>query len=192
MGLQVLPVAVEQAVRALFARAGAAAPCVLFFDEFEALAPRRGNDNTGVTDRVVNQLLTFLDGVEGRAGVYVMGATSRPDMIDPALLRPGRLDRQLYLGFPDADERAAILAALSRRMPLAPEARAALPAVAGAEGAGLLTGADLQALLGTAQLNAVHQALSGWGVGEGGRGNGAPVAAVEVTERHLWEALDAT
>eukprot|EP00953_Heterococcus_sp_UTEX-ZZ885_P027590 14785-Heterococcus_DN1.PRE.4 len=86
----------EQAVRALFARAVAAAPCLLFFDEFEAVAPRRGSDNTGVTDRVVNQLLTFLDGVEGLVGVYVLAATSRPDMIDPALLRPGRLDKQLY------------------------------------------------------------------------------------------------
>lgn len=174
----------EQAVRALFARAGAAAPCVLFFDEFEALAPRRGNDNTGVTDRVVNQLLTFLDGVEGRSGVYVMGATSRPDMVDPALLRPGRLDRQLYLGFPDARERAAILCALSRRMALTPEAQGLLPAVAEAEGAELLTGADLQALLSTAQLNAVHEALRGGGLGAG--------AAVKVTGRHVWEALETT
>ena len=88
----------EAAVRALFARAAAASPCLLFFDQFESLAPRRGSDNTGVTDRVVNQLLTFLDGVEGRSGVYVLAATSRPDMIDPALLRPGRLDKQLYCG----------------------------------------------------------------------------------------------
>ncbi|CAN0364833.1 unnamed protein product, partial [Laminaria digitata] len=102
----------EQAVRSLFARAASAAPCVLFFDEFEAVAPRRGNDNTGVTDRVVNQLLTFLDGVEGRDGVYVLGATSRPDLIDSALLRPGRLDRQLYCGFPDELEREDILHAV--------------------------------------------------------------------------------
>ncbi|CAM9578627.1 unnamed protein product, partial [Hapterophycus canaliculatus] len=103
----------EQAIRSLFSRAASAAPCVLFFDEFEAVAPRRGNDNTGVTDRVVNQLLTFLDGVEGRDGVYVLGATSRPDLIDSALLRPGRLDRQLYCGFPDEAEREDILRAVS-------------------------------------------------------------------------------
>ncbi|CAM9478899.1 unnamed protein product, partial [Phaeothamnion confervicola] len=109
----------EAAVRSLFARAASAAPCVLFFDEFEAVAPRRGNDNTGVTDRVVNQLLTFLDGVEGRAGVYVLAATSRPDMIDPALLRPGRLDKQLYCGFPDAAGRLEVLRAVARRLPLA-------------------------------------------------------------------------
>ncbi len=69
----------EQAVRDLFARGAAAAPCIVFFDEFDAVAPRRGNDSSGVTDRVVNQLLTFLDGVEARSGVYVMTATSRPD-----------------------------------------------------------------------------------------------------------------
>ena len=77
----------EAAVREVFGKAAAAAPCCLFFDEFDATAPKRGHDGTGVTDRVVNQLLTFLDGVEGRSGVYVMAATSRPDMIDPALLR---------------------------------------------------------------------------------------------------------
>ena len=70
-------------------RAQCAKPCVLFFDEFESIAPRRGHDSTGVTDRVVNQLLTQMDGVEGLDGVYVLAATSRPDLIDPALLRPG-------------------------------------------------------------------------------------------------------
>jgi peroxin-1 len=71
----------------------------VFFDEFEALAPRRGQDNTGVTDRVVNQLLTFLDGVEGKAeGVYVLAATSRPDLLDLAILRPGRLDKHIMIG----------------------------------------------------------------------------------------------
>ena len=65
------------------------------------MAPRRGHDSTGVTDRVVNQLLTQLDGVEGLEGVYILGATSRPDLIDPALLRPGRLDKSLYCGMPD-------------------------------------------------------------------------------------------
>ena len=144
----------------------------------------------------MNQLLTFLDGVEGRSGVYVMGATSRPDMIDPALLRPGRLDRQLYLGFPDAEERAAILAALSRRLPLADDAVEALPAVARAEGSELLTGADLQALLSTAQLAAVHETLAavsvGGGKGRGGGGGGGDGGGVEITARHLWEAFETT
>lgn len=82
-------------------RAQNARPCILFFDEFDSLAPRRGHDNTGVTDRVVNQLLTQLDGVESLQGVCVVAATSRPDLLDPALLRPGRLDRQAYCPLPD-------------------------------------------------------------------------------------------
>ncbi|XP_030883261.1 peroxisome biogenesis factor 1 isoform X3 [Leptonychotes weddellii] len=93
----------EQAVRDIFIRAQAAKPCILFFDEFESIAPRRGHDNTGVTDRVVNQLLTQLDGVEALQGVYVLAATSRPDLIDPALLRPGRLDKCVYCPPPDQD-----------------------------------------------------------------------------------------
>lgn len=111
-------------------RAQSAKPCVLFFDEFDSLAPRyvssppiyilyelqytivvnnivfvihfrRGHDNTGVTDRVVNQLLTQLDGVESLVGVWVLAATSRPDLLDPALLRPGRLDRSVLCPLPD-------------------------------------------------------------------------------------------
>lgn len=81
-----------------------------------------------VTDRVVNQLLTFLDGVEGRDGVYVLGATSRPDLIDSALLRPGRLDRQLYCGFPDEAEREDILRAVSYS-PFPPDSGTASEAV---------------------------------------------------------------
>ena len=103
----------EQNVRDLFQRAAAAAPCVLFFDEFEAIAPKRGGDSTGVTDRVVNQFLCQLDGVEGRAGVYVVAASSRPDLIDPALLRPGRLDKAVYCPLPStAEDRLLILEAV--------------------------------------------------------------------------------
>ncbi len=104
----------EQRIRNLFNRAQSAAPCLLFFDEFESIAPRRGSDNSGVTDRVVNQLLTLLDGVEGMEGVYVMSATSRPDLVDPALLRPGRLDVHLLCSFPGDNDRKKIAAALSR------------------------------------------------------------------------------
>lgn len=77
----------ERAVRQLFTRARAASPCVLFFDELDALAPRRGSDVNQSTERVVNQLLTEMDGTEGRQAVYLIAATNRPDMIDPALLR---------------------------------------------------------------------------------------------------------
>eukprot|EP01133_Synstelium_polycarpum_P015192 gene15192-17978_t len=98
----------EQAVRDMFARAASATPCVLFFDEFDSIAPRRGHDSTGVTDRVVNQFLTELDGVEGLRGVYVLAATSRPDLIDPALLRPGRLDKSLFCNIPEEHERLEV------------------------------------------------------------------------------------
>lgn len=92
----------EAKVRELFNRALSVAPSILFLDELDALAPRRGSDHTGVTDRVVNQMLTFLDGVEDASTgtVYVVGATARPDKVDPALLRPGRLEQHLFVGPP--------------------------------------------------------------------------------------------
>ncbi|XP_071509592.1 peroxisomal ATPase PEX1-like [Diadema antillarum] len=145
----------EQAVRDLFTRAVSAKPCILFFDEFDSLAPRRGHDSTGVTDRVVNQLLTQLDGVEGLDGVYVIGATSRPDMIDPALLRPGRLDKCLYCPIPTANERVEILQALARKMTLGGD----VDLVQVAQRLDHFTGADLKALLYNAQLEAIHGTL---------------------------------
>ncbi|WIA28210.1 hypothetical protein OEZ86_010771 [Tetradesmus obliquus] len=145
----------EAAVRELFARAAAAAPCVLFFDEFDAIAPPRGHDSTGVTDRVVNQLLTELDGVEGLSGVAVLAATSRPDLIDAALLRPGRLDRMVYCGFPDAAERLAILGACARKLPVAADVDFGAVAQLTAN----FTGADMAAVLSEAQLLAVHEQL---------------------------------
>jgi peroxin-1 len=100
----------EANVRDVFQRATAARPCLIFFDEFESLAPRRGHDSTGVTDRVVNQLLTQLDGVEGLAeGVWILAATSRPDLVDPALLRPGRLDKTILCPMPGTEDRLDIL-----------------------------------------------------------------------------------
>nr|XP_020016772.1 peroxisome biogenesis factor 1 isoform X1 [Castor canadensis] len=145
----------EQAVRDIFIRAQAAKPCILFFDEFESIAPRRGHDNTGVTDRVVNQLLTQLDGVEGLQGVYVLAATSRPDLIDPALLRPGRLDKCVYCPPPDQAARFEILSVLSDTLPLADDVD--LPHVATVTNS--FTGADLKALLYNAQLEALHGRL---------------------------------
>nr|XP_046273576.1 peroxisome biogenesis factor 1 isoform X2 [Scatophagus argus] len=145
----------EQGVRDVFQRAQAAKPCILFFDEFDSLAPRRGHDSTGVTDRVVNQLLTQLDGVEGLQGVYVLAATSRPDLIDPALLRPGRLDKSLYCPPPDLEARVEILKALSAGMALAADVDLEQLAAVTEQ----FTGADLKALLYNAQLEAVHNSL---------------------------------
>ena len=145
----------EENVRNLFARAAAAAPSILFFDEFDSVAPRRGADSTGVTDRVVNQLLTFLDGVEDRTGVYVMAATSRPDMIDPALLRPGRLDKSLYCGFPDEKERISIFETVATKMGLSKDVFQVFPQLALEYST--FTGADIQAALYTAQLSSIHE-----------------------------------
>ncbi|XP_034231525.1 peroxisome biogenesis factor 1 [Thrips palmi] len=142
----------EEAVRNVFFKAQSAKPCVLFFDEFDSLAPRRGHDNTGVTDRVVNQLLTQLDGVESLVGVWVLAATSRPDLLDPALLRPGRLDRSVLCPLPDEINRLAILQALSRKMNLDKNVDFSNIA-AGTKG---FTGADLQSILYTAQLSTVE------------------------------------
>ncbi|VTJ61245.1 Hypothetical predicted protein [Marmota monax] len=153
----------EQAVRDIFIRAQAAKPCILFFDEFESIAPRRGHDNTGVTDRVVNQLLTQLDGVEGLQGVYVLAATSRPDLIDPALLRPGRLDKCVYCPPPDQVSRLEILNVLSDSLPLADDVD--LHHVASLTDS--FTGADLKALLYNAQLEALHGRLLSSGLQDG-------------------------
>ncbi|XP_023562286.1 peroxisome biogenesis factor 1 isoform X2 [Octodon degus] len=153
----------EQAVRDIFIRAQAAKPCILFFDEFESIAPRRGHDNTGVTDRVVNQLLTQLDGVEGLQGVYVLAATSRPDLIDPALLRPGRLDKCVYCPPPDQGSRLEILNVLSDPLPLADDVD--LQHVAAVTDS--FTGADLKALLYNAQLEALHARLLCSGLQDG-------------------------
>ncbi|NWY42017.1 PEX1 factor, partial [Sylvia atricapilla] len=146
----------EQAVRDIFNRSQAAKPCIVFFDEFDSIAPRRGHDNTGVTDRVVNQLLTQLDGVEGLQGVYVLAATSCPDLIDPALLRPGRLDKCLYCPPPDQNSRYEILKALSHSLSLANDVDFQDLAAKTEQ----FTGADLKALLYNAQLEAIHTNLN--------------------------------
>ena len=109
----------ERAVRELFRRAREAAPALVFLDEVDALAPLRGQStDSGVADRVVAALLSELDGIEGLRDVVVIGATNRPDLIDPALLRPGRMGRLVYVPPPDAEARAAILRAASKNTPL--------------------------------------------------------------------------
>jgi peroxin-1 len=151
----------EKSVRDLFERASAAKPCVLFFDEFDSIAPKRGHDSTGVTDRVVNQLLTQMDGAEGLSGVYVLAATSRPDLIDPALLRPGRLDKSLLCDFPTLEDRLDIIRALAQKVKVADEVWQSeedmLELGRRTEG---FSGADLQALVSNAQLEAIHDVLN--------------------------------
>ena len=143
----------ESNVRDLFIRAQSAKPCIIFFDEFESLAPRRGQDSTGVTDRVVNQLLTQLDGVEGLTGVWVVAASSRPDLIDPALLRPGRLDRHVLCPMPALRDRAEILEVLLRNTNVADDVD--LDIVADMSDG--MTGADLRGVVYSALLSARHR-----------------------------------
>lgn len=109
----------ERQVRELFRRARQAAPTLIFMDEVDALAPPRGQGTDGgTTDRVVASLLTELDGVEALNNVFVIGATNRPDLVDPAMLRPGRLDNMIFVPPPDAEARAAILKASARNTPI--------------------------------------------------------------------------
>ncbi|CAI9601577.1 unnamed protein product [Staurois parvus] len=112
----------ERAVRQVFQRASNSSPCVIFFDEIDALCPRRSGHESGASVRVVNQLLTEMDGLESRRQVFIMAATNRPDIIDPAILRPGRLDKTLYVGLPPPADRLAILRTITKngaRPPLA-------------------------------------------------------------------------
>ncbi|MCV7031266.1 AAA family ATPase [Mycobacterium sherrisii] len=109
----------EKAVRELFRRARDSAPSLVFLDEVDALAPRRGQSfDSGVTDRVVAALLTELDGIDPLRDVVVLGATNRPDLIDPALLRPGRLERRVFVEPPDAAARREILRTAAKSIPL--------------------------------------------------------------------------
>jgi transitional endoplasmic reticulum ATPase len=113
----------ERAVRETFRKARQVSPSIVFFDELDALAPARGGEGEGsrVSERVVNQILTELDGLVELEGVVVIGASNRPDIIDPALLRPGRFDRLVYVGPPSKEGRVSIFKIHTRHMPLSPE-----------------------------------------------------------------------
>ena len=111
----------EANVRDVFEKARQAAPCVLFFDELDSIAQMRGGsqgDGGGAADRVMNQLLTEMDGVGAKKNVFIIGATNRPDIIDTALMRPGRLDQLLYIPMPDYESRLSILRATLRKSPV--------------------------------------------------------------------------
>ncbi|WP_370945006.1 AAA family ATPase [Amycolatopsis sp. cg5] len=162
----------ERAVRELFRRAAEAAPSLIFLDEIDALAPRRGqSSDSGVSDRVVAALLTELDGVEPMREVVVLGATNRPELVDPALLRPGRLERLVYVPPPDAEARAAILRASSKNTPLASDVD--LDEIAST--LDRYSAADCAALIREAALTAMRESLE----------------AAEVTAAHLAKARDA-
>ncbi len=112
----------EANVRDIFDKARSAAPCVLFFDELDSIAKSRGGsvgDAGGAADRVINQILTEMDGMGSKKNVFIIGATNRPDIIDSAILRPGRLDQLIYIPLPDEKSRESILKANLRKSPLA-------------------------------------------------------------------------
>ncbi|MEC3981521.1 AAA family ATPase [Amycolatopsis sp. H20-H5] len=159
----------ERAVRELFRRAAEAAPSLIFLDEIDALAPRRGqSSDSGVADRVVAALLTELDGVEPMREVVVLGATNRPELVDPALLRPGRLEKLVFVPPPDAEGREAILRSSAKNTPLASDVDlAALAATLDRYSA-----ADCAALIREAALTAMRESLE----------------ASEVTAAHLETA----
>ncbi|MBP1467055.1 CDC48 family AAA ATPase [Candidatus Chloroploca sp. M-50] len=145
----------ERGVREIFRKARQAAPCIIFFDEIDAIAPPRGGGNNDVTERVVSQLLTELDGIESLKGVVVLAATNRIDRVDAALQRPGRFDFLVEMPRPDLAARQAIIAVLTRRMPLGNDVD--LDAMArDYEGA---VGADLEGLCHRAALLAIREYL---------------------------------
>ncbi|XP_041803432.1 nuclear valosin-containing protein-like isoform X2 [Chelmon rostratus] len=151
----------ERAVRQVFQRGRNSAPCVIFFDEIDALCPRRSGHESGASVRVVNQLLTEMDGLETRRQVFIMAATNRPDIIDPAILRPGRLDKTLYVGLPPPADRHAILLTITKggTKPQL-EQDVCLEEIAFDERCDCFTGADLTALVREASVNALRAHLS--------------------------------
>ena len=145
----------EQQIARLFQRARAVAPCVLFIDEIDSLVPARGSSQgePEVTGRVVNTILAEMDGLEEMQSVVVIGATNRPNLIDPALLRPGRFDELIYVGTPDKDGRERILGIHTKAMPLASDVSLADVAAK----TDRFTGADLEDVVRRAGLNALHR-----------------------------------
>ncbi len=145
----------EENLRQIFEEAEKNAPSIIFIDEIDAIAPKREEVHGEVEKRIVSQLLTLMDGLKGRGEVIVIGATNRPDALDPALRRPGRFDRELEIGVPDKDARLEILQIHSRNMPLADDVD--LKEIA--EKTHGYVGADLEALCKEAAMSALRRVL---------------------------------
>jgi len=148
----------EKGVREIFRKARQAAPCIIFFDEIDSIAPVRGGDfgDSHVTERVISQLLTELDGLEILTNVIVIAATNRPDIIDPALLRPGRFDRLLYIPPPDRDSRIQIIKIHTKKKPLDQDVK--VEDLAGHTNG--YTGADIASLSSAAVMLALREHVS--------------------------------
>ncbi|MCD2199850.1 CDC48 family AAA ATPase [Halobacterium sp. KA-4] len=173
----------EKGVREVFEKARANAPTVVFFDEIDSIAGERGSNmgDSGVGERVVSQLLTELDGIEELEDVVVVATTNRPDLIDSALLRPGRLDRHVHVPVPDEDARRAILEVHTRNKPLADDVDLDYLA----SETGNFVGADIEALVREATMNATREFINSVDPEEAIES----VGNVRITAEHFEEAL---
>ena len=170
----------ERAVRETFRKARQAAPCVIFFDEIDAIAPARGSmGDSHVTERVISQILTELDGLEELRDVTVIAATNRPDIIDPALLRPGRFDRLIYIPPPDKEARREIFEIHTRKKPLAKDV--SIDELA--EKTEGYTGADIAAVCNEAVMAAIREYING------GKFDREKLKNLKIHKRHFEEAL---
>merc|ERR1712137_565184 len=172
----------EANVREVFDKARSSAPCVLFFDELDSIARTRGRgggDAGGAGDRVINQLLTEMDGIEDKKNVFIIGATNRPDILDAAITRPGRLDQKIYIPMPDFESRIAILQAALRNSPLAPDVTLASIAEC-TEG---FSGADLSEICKRAAKAAIRDAIAAEELKTGD--DQMDVEASEITRKHF-------
>ncbi len=170
----------EKGIREVFKKARQAAPCIVFLDEIDALAPRRGSGGENhVSERVVSQLLTELDGIEELRGVVTLATTNRPDILDPALLRPGRFDVQIEVAAPDTATRKAILAVHTRNQPLAEDVDLGTLAV---ETEGCL-GADLAGICREASMEAIRRLVAQ------GDGGDLDLSQIKISQSDLYAAL---
>ena len=174
----------EKAVRETFRKARQAAPCVIFMDEIDSIAPERGKGNggdDGVTERVISQMLTEMDGLESLNNVVVIAATNRPDIMDPALLRPGRFDKSIFIGPPDKESRKSIFGIHTRGKPLADDVDIEKLADE-TEGC---TGADISAICNEAVMNAVRRLIA-----KGKQPSDEEINACKVEPQDFEQALD--
>ena len=173
----------EKAVRETFRKARQASPCVIFMDEIDSIAPERGSGNgdSNVTERVISQMLTEMDGLESLNNVVVIAATNRPDIMDPALLRPGRFDKSIYIGPPDKDSRRSIFGIHTKGRPLADDVD--LDDLA--ERTDGCTGADIAAICNEAVMNAVRKLVA-----SNGNPTDEDIAACKVDGGDFQKALD--
>jgi ribosome biogenesis ATPase len=172
----------------VFERARSSSPCIVFFDELDSLVPRRGSDSggSGVSERVVNQLLTELDGLDSRRSVFVIAATNRPELIDPAMLRPGRLDKLLYVPLPTPDDRVSILEALAKNVALDSDVN--LESIGRSPKASGYSGADCAALLREAGLSVLKEDAA---ANEEGHKESSEVSLLRISSRHFEAAFSA-